>query len=91
MQEPDSRRRQTSSVNNSPAERAHATPVEVTHEEEVPIVQEAEQDIGEPGVPLMSTQDYMAEAEELLAHPMDTQEEDALLQVQLYLMLSEIG
>jgi len=69
-------------VNNSPAERAHA--VEVTYEEEIPIVQEVQRDIGEPGMPLMSTQDYMAEAEELLAHPIDTQEEDALPQVRSF-------
>ena len=52
-------------------------PVEVPIENAAPNVQEEDEGVEGEGAPLMSTQDYMAEAEELLANPMDTQEEAA--------------
>ncbi len=75
LQDSGSKRRQTSSVNTASAAEAPsvAAPAAPT---EVPIEADAqEEDQGAGGVedPMMSTQDYMAEAEELLANPMDTQ------------------
>ena len=75
-QDTGSKRRQTSSVNNGSTNggQAAAASTEVPIEEQEPMGQE-EEELGDGGEeqPLMATQDYMAEAEELLAVPMDTQ------------------
>lgn len=62
------------SANGAPSVTA---PLEVPIENAAPNVQEEDEPVEGEGAPLMSTQDYMAEAEELLANPMDTQEEAA--------------
>ncbi len=72
-QDTGSKRRQTSSVNNGSANGNQAASVEVPVEDQEPMGQEQDMDGGGEEQPLMSTQDYLAEAEELLAVPMDTQ------------------